>query len=90
MYGDWFAGLCVVCCVILAIAASPTTARGIPANKLPLIPCQSFCNYKTPTSATATKSCSMAASCALPDDQKVGLIGRNGAGKSTLCRVLLG
>lgn len=30
------------------------------------------------------------ASCALPDDQKVGLIGRNGAGKSTLCRVLLG
>ncbi len=29
-------------------------------------------------------------SCALPDDQKVGLIGRNGAGKSTLCRVLLG
>jgi ATP-binding cassette subfamily F protein 3 len=30
------------------------------------------------------------ASCALGDDQKVGLIGRNGAGKSTLCRVLLG
>ena len=30
------------------------------------------------------------ASCALPDDQKVGLIGRNGAGKSTLCRILLG
>jgi ATP-binding cassette subfamily F protein 3 len=30
------------------------------------------------------------ASCALPDDQKIGLIGRNGAGKSTLCRVLLG
>src|SRR3972149_833489 len=30
------------------------------------------------------------ASCALADDQKVGLIGRNGAGKSTLCRVLLG
>lgn len=30
------------------------------------------------------------ANCALPDDQKVGLIGRNGAGKSTLCRVLLG
>ncbi|MCG8451542.1 MAG: ATP-binding cassette domain-containing protein [Pirellulales bacterium] len=30
------------------------------------------------------------ASCALTDDQKVGLIGRNGAGKSTLCRVLLG
>jgi ATP-binding cassette subfamily F protein 3 len=29
-------------------------------------------------------------SCALPDDQKVGLIGRNGAGKSTLCRILLG
>jgi ATP-binding cassette subfamily F protein 3 len=29
------------------------------------------------------------ASCALADDQKVGLIGRNGAGKSTLCRVLL-
>ncbi|QEG38030.1 ABC-F family ATP-binding cassette domain-containing protein [Bythopirellula goksoeyrii] len=29
-------------------------------------------------------------SCALPDDEKVGLIGRNGAGKSTLCRVLLG
>ncbi len=29
-------------------------------------------------------------SCALADDQKVGLIGRNGAGKSTLCRVLLG
>ncbi|MEQ8838726.1 MAG: ATP-binding cassette domain-containing protein, partial [Lacipirellulaceae bacterium] len=29
------------------------------------------------------------ASCALTDDQKVGLIGRNGAGKSTLCRVLL-
>ena len=25
------------------------------------------------------------ASCALADDQKVGLIGRNGAGKSTLC-----
>lgn len=30
------------------------------------------------------------ASCALTDDQKVGLIGRNGAGKSTLCRALLG
>jgi len=30
------------------------------------------------------------ASCALPDDQKVGLIGRNGSGKSTLCRILLG
>ena len=30
------------------------------------------------------------ATCALADDQKVGLIGRNGAGKSTLCRVLLG
>ena len=30
------------------------------------------------------------ASCALSDDQKIGLIGRNGAGKSTLCRVLLG
>lgn len=30
------------------------------------------------------------ASCALADDQKVGLIGYNGAGKSTLCRVLLG
>jgi ATP-binding cassette subfamily F protein 3 len=30
------------------------------------------------------------ASCALADDQKIGLIGRNGAGKSTLCRVLLG
>ncbi|MCH2113365.1 MAG: ATP-binding cassette domain-containing protein [Pirellulales bacterium] len=30
------------------------------------------------------------ASCALADDQKVGLIGRNGAGKSTLCQVLLG
>jgi len=30
------------------------------------------------------------ASCALADDQKVGLIGRNGAGKSTICRVLLG
>jgi ATP-binding cassette, subfamily F, member 3 len=30
------------------------------------------------------------ASCALADDQKVGLIGRNGAGKSTMCRVLLG
>lgn len=30
------------------------------------------------------------ASCALPDDQKVGLIGRNGAGKSTLCRIFLG
>jgi ATP-binding cassette subfamily F protein 3 len=30
------------------------------------------------------------ASCALADDQKVGLIGRNGAGKSTLCRILLG
>ena len=30
------------------------------------------------------------ASCALPDDQKVGLIGRNGAGKSTVCRILLG
>ena len=30
------------------------------------------------------------ASCALADDQTVGLIGRNGAGKSTLCRVLLG
>jgi ATP-binding cassette, subfamily F, member 3 len=30
------------------------------------------------------------ASCALADDQKVGLIGRNGSGKSTLCRVLLG
>ena len=30
------------------------------------------------------------ASCALPDDQKIGLIGRNGAGKSTLCRLLLG
>ncbi|MBA3483675.1 MAG: ABC-F family ATP-binding cassette domain-containing protein, partial [Pirellulales bacterium] len=30
------------------------------------------------------------ASCAITDDQKVGLIGRNGAGKSTLCRVLLG
>lgn len=30
------------------------------------------------------------ATCALTDDQKVGLIGRNGAGKSTLCRVLLG
>lgn len=29
------------------------------------------------------------ASCALADDQKVGLIGRNGSGKSTLCRVLL-
>ena len=29
------------------------------------------------------------ASCALADDQKVGLIGRNGAGKSTLCRILL-
>ena len=29
-------------------------------------------------------------SCALADDQKVGLIGRNGAGKSTICRVLLG
>lgn len=29
------------------------------------------------------------ASCALADDQKVGLIGRNGAGKSTFCRVLL-
>ena len=30
------------------------------------------------------------ASCALADDQKVGLIGRNGCGKSTLCHVLLG
>jgi ATP-binding cassette subfamily F protein 3 len=30
------------------------------------------------------------ASCALADDQKVGLIGPNGAGKSTLCRILLG
>ncbi|MCH2118889.1 MAG: ATP-binding cassette domain-containing protein, partial [Pirellulales bacterium] len=30
------------------------------------------------------------ASCALADDQKIGLIGSNGAGKSTLCRVLLG
>ncbi|MEM9657731.1 MAG: ATP-binding cassette domain-containing protein, partial [Planctomycetota bacterium] len=30
------------------------------------------------------------ASCALSDEQKIGLIGRNGAGKSTLCRVLLG
>ncbi len=30
------------------------------------------------------------ASCALTDDQKIGLIGRNGAGKSTLCRILLG
>ncbi len=30
------------------------------------------------------------ASCALADDQKVGLIGHNGVGKSTLCRVLLG
>ena len=30
------------------------------------------------------------ASCALADDQKIGLIGRNGSGKSTLCRVLLG
>src|SRR5262245_53955996 len=30
------------------------------------------------------------ASCALADDEKVGLIGRNGSGKSTLCRVLLG
>jgi len=30
------------------------------------------------------------ASCALADDQKIGLIGRNGAGKSTLCRLLLG
>lgn len=30
------------------------------------------------------------ASCALADDQKIGLIGRNGAGKSTMCRVLLG
>src|SRR3954452_19192362 len=29
-------------------------------------------------------------SCALADDQKVGLIGRNGAGKSTFCRILLG
>lgn len=29
------------------------------------------------------------ASCALADDEKVGLIGRNGAGKSTLCRILL-
>jgi len=29
-------------------------------------------------------------SCALADDQKIGLIGRNGAGKSTICRVLLG
>ncbi len=30
------------------------------------------------------------ASCALADDQKIGLIGRNGSGKSTLCRILLG
>ncbi len=30
------------------------------------------------------------ASCALADDQKIGLIGRNGAGKSTVCRILLG
>ncbi len=30
------------------------------------------------------------ASCALADDQKIGLIGRNGAGKSTVCRLLLG
>jgi ATP-binding cassette subfamily F protein 3 len=30
------------------------------------------------------------ASCALADDQKVGLIGRNGSGKSTMCRILLG
>jgi ATP-binding cassette subfamily F protein 3 len=30
------------------------------------------------------------ASCALADDQKVGLIGRNGAGKSTVARILLG
>jgi ATP-binding cassette subfamily F protein 3 len=30
------------------------------------------------------------ATCALADDQKVGLIGRNGAGKSTICRILLG
>jgi ATP-binding cassette subfamily F protein 3 len=30
------------------------------------------------------------ASCALADDQKVGMIGRNGAGKSTVCRILLG
>src|SRR4029079_5265648 len=29
-------------------------------------------------------------SCALPDDKKIGLIGRNGSGKSTLCRILLG
>jgi ATP-binding cassette, subfamily F, member 3 len=30
------------------------------------------------------------ATCALADDQKVGLIGRNGAGKSTVARILLG
>ncbi len=30
------------------------------------------------------------AECEIPDDHKVGLIGRNGAGKSTLIRVLLG
>ena len=29
------------------------------------------------------------ATCALADDQKVGLIGRNGSGKSTLCRIFL-
>ncbi len=29
-------------------------------------------------------------SCALADDQKIGLIGRNGAGKSTVCRIFLG
>ena len=104
-FGDWFAGLCLACCIFFGIvewrarrralspppggpASLPLTPDLPPLDSCPAMPVvlQLIDAHKR----YGDQALLDGASCALADDQKVGLIGRNGAGKSTVCRVLLG